>query len=219
MREEKKSDLVISYENLRRMIGILGMALPFACAIGGALFTHIGIQPSISDYYYTNMQDIFVGILVGVAMFLVTYKGYDKRDQYITSGAGIASVGIALLPTNIIGKPLVRVGVFDLTSKTSNIFHSIFAILFFGLLAYMSIFLFTLSNPDTSISKNKRRRNRIYIICGCIMVAGIVGIILSMLLMPFDAMLKTKIIFYIETCMLEAFGISWLVKGKTILKD
>lgn len=215
----KKSNLVISYVQLRRLIGILGMALPFACVLGGILITHIGIQQSISDYYYTNVRDVFVGILVGVSMFLMTYNGYDKRDQYITTGAGIAALGIALFPTSLRGEPLFRVGLFQMTSKSSDMVHCICAVLFFGLLAYMSIFLFTLSDPTKEKSKNKKRRNIIYIVCGCIMILGLIGIIFSVLFMSGDARESTKIIFILETFMLEAFGISWLVKGKTILKD
>lgn len=98
-------------------------------------------------------------------------------------------------------------------------FHSLFAVAFFGLLAYMSICLFTLSDPTKEKSKNKKRRNMIYRICGCIMILGLIGIILSVLVMSSDTRETTKIIFILETFMLEAFGISWLIKGKTILRD
>lgn len=107
MTNNSKPNLLISYVQLRRLIGILGMALPFVCALGGALITHIGIQSSISGYYYTNMRDVFGGIMIGVSMFLMTYNGYDKRDQYVTTGAGLAGLGIALCPTNLRGEPLL----------------------------------------------------------------------------------------------------------------
>lgn len=219
MTDKCKSNMVISYVQLRRLIGILGMVLPFACAIGGILITHISILSSISGYYYTNMRDVLVGILIGVSMFLVTYNGYDKRDEFVTNGAGIAGVGIAIFPTNLRGEPLLKVGVFQLTSRTSNMVHSLCAAVFFGLLAYMSICLFTLSDPNKEKSKNKKRRDKIYIACGCIMILGLIGTILSVFLMSGDAREHTKIIFILETFMLEAFGISWLVKGKTILRD
>jgi hypothetical protein len=49
---------IISYLAMRRMIGILGVALPIVLVIGGFIQDEIAIQPSISGYYYTNMRDI-----------------------------------------------------------------------------------------------------------------------------------------------------------------
>lgn len=218
MSKDNQSNFTISYIHLRRLIGILGMILPLVCAVGGLIFTKTSLLANISSYYYTNMRDVFVGILVGVSMFLMTYKGYDKRDHYITSSAGFAGLGIAIFPTNMRGEPLVRVGVFYLKSASSNIFHTLSAIIFFGLLAYMSICLFTLSHNGQKQSVNKHRRNRIYIACGVIMIIGIIGLIFTALFIPVDIQIETQIIFFLETMMLEAFGVSWFVKGKTILQ-
>lgn len=53
--------LVISYLTLRKTIGILGIFLPLTLVIGSILFGDcITIQQSISNYYHTNMRDVFV---------------------------------------------------------------------------------------------------------------------------------------------------------------
>ena len=36
---------------------------------------------SISSYYHSVMRDIFVGSLCAVGTFLISYRGYDKRDN------------------------------------------------------------------------------------------------------------------------------------------
>ncbi|MEJ2664743.1 MAG: DUF998 domain-containing protein, partial [Spirochaetia bacterium] len=85
MFRKKNRSIIISYIALRRLIGILGMLLPFICILGGLLFAALYVEPSISDYYYTNMRDFFVGLLFGVSLFLITYKGYELIDDIVTN--------------------------------------------------------------------------------------------------------------------------------------
>ncbi|MDI6800364.1 MAG: hypothetical protein QMD53_06890, partial [Actinomycetota bacterium] len=94
----KVPDPVISYKNLRRLIGILGMLLPLVCYLGGRLFSGLTLQRSISFYYYTNAGDLFVGLLVAVAMFMVTYQGYEVIDDVVSSVIGFMALGIAIFP-------------------------------------------------------------------------------------------------------------------------
>ena len=125
----KNSNPVISFINLRRLIGILGMALPFVCIFGGFVFAQLEIQPSISFYYYTNVRDVFVGILVGVSMFLISYRGYEHIDALISNITGLTGLGIAIFPCfNTIFE---KVGFFQLEIKVSNIVHTVSAGLFF----------------------------------------------------------------------------------------
>jgi hypothetical protein len=217
--KSKNDEKIISYVQLRQLIGILGILLPVTCLIGGLILGHYGIQTTLSGYYYTNMQDVFVGILVGVGMFLVTYKGYEFKDQLITTISGIAALGVAIFPCNMVGEPLVKVGVFELASKYSNIVHSVSALSFFLLLAINSIWIFTLSDHPERITINKKKRNRIYRFCGWSIIGGIVLLFVAVLFFPKNLVNNTPFIFTLESLMLLAFGISWLVKGETILKD
>src|SRR5207245_4583836 len=68
--------LVLSYLELRKAVGIIGFALPFALAFGKILLQGRGIQSSISGYYYTDMRNVFVGSLCAIGVFLMSCRGY-----------------------------------------------------------------------------------------------------------------------------------------------
>ncbi len=213
----KNANPMISFENLRRSIGVLGMVLPLICFFGGLLISGLKLGPSISSYYYTNVRDAFEGILVCVALFLISYRGYELVDDIVSSLTGIFGFGIALFPCfNLAFK---NTGFLQLNIDTSNTLHTVCAGLFFLLLAINSIFIFTLTENKKKPTKNKKIRNAIYIGCGlviivCLIIAGILHCLYD------QNYLDTKIwIFILETILLEAFGISWLVKGNTLFRD
>ena len=81
----KNENPVLSYKRMRQAIGVAGMALPLGCYLAGLLFSGLGLQNSISAYYYTNVRDVFVGILVCVGLFLLAYKGHERIDNLATS--------------------------------------------------------------------------------------------------------------------------------------
>lgn len=208
---------VISYKNLRRVIGIFGILLPLVCYLNGILFASTPLQPSISAYYYTNARDFFVGLLVAVGLFLMTYKGYETIDIVISTATGIAGIGVAAFPCMPPDNILIKTGIFQLPSNISNTIHLICAIIFFLLLAVNSIFIFTLTDKTKPPTANKKKRNIIYIICGCVILAMMILLLIVMLvpsLIPFIG-----IVFVLESICLVAFGISWLVKGETLFKD
>jgi hypothetical protein len=102
--------------------------------------------------------------------------------------------------------------------------HLTFAALFFLTLIFFSLYLFTKTSKDKKghpVTPKKRQRNVIYIVCGvtmavCILLIGIYQFLPESAkspLRPFDP------IFWLETIAIIAFGVSWLVKGETILKD
>jgi len=217
---KKNRSIIISYIALRRLIGILGMLLPFICILGGLLFAALYVEPSISDYYYTNMRDFFVGLLFGVSLFLITYKGYELIDGLVTSASALAGFGIALFPCLHGSSPTDPVGIFQLSPQLSNTIHLSCAAVFFTLLAINSIFLFTLTKRKTLLpTKNKKKRNIVYITCGIIMLASIVIMVVLFLLFPNTEIDKYRLVLIFETIMLLAFGISWLVKGETLFRD
>ena len=99
MSTNREKSLIISYLALRRTIGILGISLPFIVIIGGLTQGEPGLQGSISGYYYTNMRDLFVGILSGVALFLLSYRGYEEIDDIVANMGGVFALGMVLFPT------------------------------------------------------------------------------------------------------------------------
>ncbi len=211
--------LTLSYVTLRRVIGWLGISLPFICWLGGKIWGGTRFETTLSGYYYTNMQDVFIGVLVCMSLFLMTYKGYNNKDHWTTSLAGIAGLGVALFPTNSVGNGSLRIGVFHLESSTSNKFHVIFAIAFFTLLACVSIFLFTKSDDGNEKTSRKIVRNWIYRGCG-IGILVIIGILfISTFVLSSEFIRTSPYFFLMESLMLIAFGFSWIVKGETLLTD
>jgi hypothetical protein len=93
--QEKENALIISYLTLRKAIGILGAALPFVLAIGAAVLFMTGIQDSISAYYYTGMRNVFVGMLCATGFFLLSYKGYERKDSIAGNLGCLFAVGVA----------------------------------------------------------------------------------------------------------------------------
>ena len=181
---------------LRAMIGWLGMLLPWIVVI------LIGYFPaSISATWYTNACTPFMIILGSASFLLICYKGYDKIDDVILTCSGIAGLGICLFPCAVAEVP-GKVGTFLIDSAISSSIHTLCAIIFFGLLAYNSFFLFTKSSGE--MTRNKKIRNIIYRICGVGMIASFL-----LLLLPF---LPFKI-WLLETIALFFFGVSFLTKA------
>jgi hypothetical protein len=146
--KENNNDLVLSYLYLRRIVGILGFAFPIVLALGAVIFGDCkGFQDSISDYHNVNMRDVFVGLFSAISLFLFVYSGYDKLDSFMAKSAGILGFMVCIFPDDIDNNPCaIQVdqnipGWFDKVHFTS-------AVLFFLVLAYFSIFLFTKSKKD-----------------------------------------------------------------------
>lgn len=198
--------LVINYLKLRRYIGYLGMGLPFILVLGVAILNNNNdiIQVSISDYYYTDVRNVFVGILVAVSAFLHSYKGYEKIDNLLTSLAALFALGIAFIPTTAI-------------DELQNTLHLISAAAFFIILAYLSYFLFTKTDKEEP-GKKKHQRNQIYRICAIIMVVCILLVPLLNTILG-NLYYQWNLTFWLETLALLAFGFSWLTKGEAILPD
>lgn len=211
---ENERSLVFSYLLLRKAIGVLGVAFPFVLALGAQIFFQTGLRSSVSSYYHTGMRDVFVGTLCAIGVFLLSYRGRQRRDDIAGNLGCLFAVGIALFPVAAEG---------DVTKSAILIgyFHQGFAALFFLTLIYFSLFLFTKKDPTKSPSKRKRQRNRIYIACGCIMVVCIALIALYKYPQPGMPAIPESYhpVFWLETIAVVAFGISWCTKGQAILKD
>lgn len=181
---------------LRAAIGWLGMLLPWIVVL------LIGYFPSsISATWYTNACTVFMIILGSASFLLISYKGYDLIDDILLTCSGIAGLGICLFPCSVTSLH-EKVGTFLIDNHLSNTLHNVFAIIFFGLLAYNSLFLFTKSVGE--ITKKKKARNIIFRVCGIGMVASFL-----ILLLPG---IPCKV-WIMETVALFFFGISFLTKA------
>lgn len=205
--------LVIGYMTLRKSVGVLGTALPFLLSFGALYFFKTGLQPSMSAYYHTGMRDVFVGILWAIGVFMFSYRGYERRDDIAGDLAGTFAVGVALFPTTPSGGVVVL--------DTIGLLHLAFAALFFTVLAYFSLVLFTKTDPKKTPTRRKLQRNRVYRTCGVILLASIVLIFL-MSFLPLNirqALAPYSPVFWLEAVAVVAFGVSWLTKGEAMLGD
>jgi hypothetical protein len=213
-------DLILSYITIRRTIGILGILLPVICLTGGYFLAQEPPKSSISLYYYTNMHDVFVGILFMVSIFLVTYEDERKVDDFLTTIAGFAGFGIVIFPCKNIAEPLSHVGTFQIASHSSDLIHLISASVFFVLLGFNSIFIFSRKkNGVKSDKRNELIRNFIYIFSGAIVLICMSILIVCYMVQGECGFNNSNLPIIFESIMLFAFGVSWLIKGETFYKD
>jgi len=209
--------LIHSYLSMRRMVGILAIGLPFIIVLGGLVETGSIIQGSLSSYYYTNMRDFLVGLIFAVAIFLISYKGYELIDDIVTNLSGVFALGIIAYPTSMFSNQVVRVGVFQTPDDVSQYIHLVFSILFLLSLAFNSIFLFTRHSGNPS--REKKKRNKIYASCGIVMVLSVIGMVTYIVFYSHTFLAKGRPVLIFETIALISFGVSWLVKGHTLFRD
>ncbi len=206
--------LVFSYLTLRRAIGILGIAFPFLLSLGAALIFRTDIQSSMSGYYHTGVRDVFVGTLCAIGVFLLSYKGYERRDDIAGDLACVFAIGAALLPTT-------PSGAVDGGVRLIGAMHLTLAALFFMTLIYFSLFLFTKTDPSRPPSRRKIVRNRVYKTCGYTMAACILLVAVYYVLpgRESSSLKEWKPVYWLEAAAVLAFGVSWLTKGEAILGD
>ena len=206
--KEMYSRHTYSYLALRKAVGWIGILLPFVLMLGGFLiFKEEIIQESISHYYYTGMRDVFVGALCAVALFMFFYSGYNKWDDWAGNVAGFFAIGVAWFPTTEVG-----------SSNLIGIIHFACAALFFLTLAVFSLLLFTKTTKGSNPTPQKLTRNKIYKICGLIMIACLIAIAIYYNFIH-DGNSESFFVFLSETIALIAFGVSWLTKGGTLYPD
>ena len=208
------SAVVISYLTLRRTVGILGILLPFALALGNLYIFGEGLESSMSSYYHTGVGDLFVGVLFVIGLFLFAYRGYGFIDDVAGHLACVFAIGVAIFPTTPVGST-------SASAQTIGTIHLAFAGLLFATLAFFAIFLFTKTASGGSATGRKKRRNFLYRLCGVVIILCIVLTAVVNVVLPSE--LESRIaeynhIFWLEAVAVVAFGISWLIKGKALAR-
>ena len=89
---------VKSYRYLR--LAMVAMVLGLAVAVGHEVLRVEGNcwQTSLSGYYYTPVQNLFVGALVAIGLCLVALKGSTDSEDVLLNFAGICAPFVALVP-------------------------------------------------------------------------------------------------------------------------
>ena len=201
----------LSYLRLQKMIGIIGTAQPFVLIPGKFLIDGWGIQGSISAYYYTGMRDVFVGMLCAVAVFLISYNMY-KRNYIAGRLAGTFAVCVAILPTMPSMNPSKSVEVIGKLHLAS-------AAAFFLTIAYFSLALFTKTDPAKAPTPQKLQRNVVYRACGFTILACLALMGLLQFVQKKISLSRLHPLLWLQSIAVVAFGISWLIKGGTLLQD
>lgn len=202
--------LVMDYLSLRKAVGIIGVALPLVLAFGNIILHGLGILHSISQYYYSDLRNVFVGSLCAIGVFLMSTKGYDRRDAIAGVLASVFAIGVALLPTT----PDIGATAED---RIIGALHLTSASLLFLTFAYFCFKLFTRTSGDPT--PRKLIRNRVYRISGTIILACIALIALVHIPALETALEPVRPVFWLEAIAVMTFGVAWLTKGEAILKD
>jgi len=214
----EKNYNIETYRRIRRSIGYLGISLPIVLVIFSLIpFFKTDVQTSISEFYFTNLREIFTGILCALGLFLIRYEGFKsskfwRNDDLLTNIAGFMAVGIAFFPTN----PKVWSQKIYTLIPYDKVFlgwvHYFFAALFFTILAIISIWVFTIGqNSSKDLPKSFIDENNIYKTCGIIIFICI-GLIFLFSITNWYA--YSTLLF--EAIALFAFGVSWLIKGRAL---
>ncbi len=208
--DHEKDDLS-SHRN-RQLIGGIGLIMPLLLWLMAG-WRPTGEHPwdllgSVSAYYYTGAVSVFTGMLIALALFLISYRGYKnkyyRRDRVAAIVAGCAAVLVALFPTGAPDTSLVL----PWWTPPIGYIHLASAAILFSCFILFSLFQFPKSSgkKTQSLPWDKKLRNVIYVSCGVAMVICMLWVIY--------ALNTGSSIFLPEALALEFFAVSWLVKGR-----
>lgn len=241
-RAKDKNELIISYMYLRKAVGWIGTLLPVVLIAGNVIFFTTSLPGSMSGYYYTHMRNVFVGALCALGVFLVAYAGYDDVDRWTTNIAGLCAIGVAFFPTKPAvcaadARTCVAPAVRHLSAGQQAVgdIHLFFAAVTFIALGLMALrFTKSAATPGgqapmariqlelgwagsgTDRRSPKKQRNIIYRACG-VTILSCVALAAASNLLPASVKAHWPWLFLFEALAVFAFGVSWFVKGQTLL--
>ena len=243
-RSKDKNELIISYLFLRKTVGWIGSLLPVVLITCNVIFFTTSLPGSMSGYYYTHMRNVFVGTLCALGVFLVAYAGYDEVDRWITNIAGIGAIGVAFCPTKppvcATGAPTCAApSVRSLSAGQQAVgdIHLVLAAVTFIALGVMALrFAKSAGTPAGRArmariryglgfagpgkdyrSPQRKRRTIAYRVCG-VTILSCVGLAAATNLLPASVKADGPWLFVFEALAVFAFGVSWFVKGQTLLR-
>jgi hypothetical protein len=224
-----------SYRTIRLVVGFLGIALPliFIFVEAFLLKGSVHVRGSLSAYYHSPLQDVFVGGLCVIGVLLATYMAgeWKSLDFWASLIAGVAVLGVVFFPTTRSGLPVGAPACGSipqppgcsfveqqLGEHTTAVIHAAFAVVFIVFLAVMSS-LFAVSEVrpneirsaglDLRVLKSPVRFWVYSASALIILIAGIwafVGV----------GVWQLTPLYVGEVASVWAFGISWLLAGFTL---
>jgi hypothetical protein len=216
--EKTNNYLSLNLLNIRRAIGLLGICLAPVLVIGNIIISPCPtVLDAISTYYFSYMGDVFVGILCAIAVFFFNYKGYDT-DYNLGKLLGVLAFCIAFFPAYQEQQNLPCIALGLKNSPLLGKLHTTAAAVFFSILAYYCLALFTKGSANNN--PQKQQRNRVYRTCGYTIVAMLLLIVSVFALPTWGQWLEPiRPVLTFESIALLAFGISWLTKGQALWAD
>lgn len=220
----KRDELVVSYLALRKAVGWIALAFPFAL---GAVHRGSALT-SISQSYYRDVGALFVGFLCAIGVFLLFYRGYDGRDRAASFVAGVCAIIVSQVPCGVECRaPTAEIkGLWQWQDDYARILTALHfgtAALMFSALAYFCLVLFPETNKPGMEGRQKLRRNRVYRVCGSIILAMMAVKAVDAVWAHFTPshLLWDVGTYCVESAMILAFGVSWAVKGESfsVLND
>ena len=202
-----------TYVWLRRLMAIVtGVFLVTLSA-----YRELGADPvtrnSISAYYYHKhddfpMKDIYVATLCALALLLVAYQGYRNSESWALDIGGLALLCVVFFPMEM-PSPDENVQAKDRTPTSVHaVVHTISALIFFGSIAYVSIFRAKDTLAAVSSPTRRAAYRRTYEVIGVLMllVPGLAFVL------HFVVKLESTV-FWVEYIAVAVFLSYWLVKS------
>ena len=207
--------LVLSYLDIRKSLGILGLLLPVLLGPVGWLIFGVGFQENMSSYYHTPLRDLFVGVMCSIGIFLFCYRGYDAIENWTANLAALAAIGVALFPMDPNSDPLHQ-------STVLGYLHTLCGGTFFFTLTIYSLYFFPHTPISFRIQSMDEKRDAIYRLSGIAMLTSMGAMGLQLFI--FYGVVKEffsswNLIFWMEWIAVWAFAFAWLTKGEAILAD
>ena len=194
---------------LRKVIGIVGFALPIALVVFLQLSGWQAPLKSMSAYHWTGAREVLTGSLILMGVVLLTYEGYDRTDNRIATLAGLGMIGVAALPAPApcsIADPMYLIPIQNLQAgdfSVLNALHGLAAVVAFGFVGAMSFFRFTLS-PTRSW------KDGVYRGMGITIWVSLAVVTVFYFTLPAN---WEWLIFVVEAIMVWAFATAWWVKN------
>ena len=221
-----------SYRVIRLVVGFVGILLPLIFIFVEAYLLKGGVhvRGSLSAYYHSPLEDVFVGGLCVIGVLLATYMAGEWKtlDFWASLIGGIAVLGVVFFPTMRSGlpkgaplcgslpqPPSCSFVEQQLGEHTTAVIHAACAVTFILSLAVMS-FLFAASEvrpkderPTVPGGRWFKNQIRFWIYAAC----GLIILIAGIWAFAGVGVWQLTPLYIGEVASVWAFGISWLLAG------
>lgn len=208
--------LVISYQGVRRAIGVVGLLLPVLLGPVGWLVFGVPIQDNMSSYYHTPLRDVFVGAMCTIGVFLFCYRGYDWIESWTANFGCLGALGVAFFPLDPGSDPLYQ-------RSLVGYLHSSSGGVFFLTLAFYSLYHFpSVKDVEHEHAPHEAERKFVYRTSGGVILLSMAAMGAYLLLIPDDwkrVLNGYNFLFWGEWVAVWAFAAAWLTKGRAILAE